>query len=209
MGARLSRAGSLAAKELTFKRQAAAPRSPPEQPSVVTRVSGLGASSGADAVGRDRAGSDEWAGLLNRISGGITSKTWGGTVGVRPSSVVARDKNLHVARRSRATVEKLPKRRGAMGKECDAVGPVHGSLTQNQILDVFRLRRNDKRRWGPAQVAERYALSEVDARDLLWYNRTFVAMDQEGISRGVYHPDAGVERFEDLNHKAERDELLS
>jgi Uncharacterised protein family (UPF0240) len=209
MGARLSRAGRLAAKELTFNRQVAAPRSPPEQPSVVTRVSGLGVGSGADAVGGDRGGSDEWAGLLNRISGGITSKTWGGTVGVRPSSVVARDKSLHVARRSRATVEKLPKRRDAMGEEFDAVGPVHGSLTQNQILDVFRLLRNDKRRWGAAQVAERFALSEVDARNLLWYNRTFLAMEEEDISRGVYHPDAGVERFEDLNGKAARDELLS
>jgi hypothetical protein len=210
MGARLSRARQLAFRDLKLKsrmspiqekRQAAPPFSEPE--------------SGA-------AGGEDWNDLLNKIGGSYTSKAWDGTVGVRAASAVARDPSAHVAQRSRQTLDKLPKRQvpiegegieaGEARKHGDSlaaltrndateneVEPVHGSLTQNQVLEVYRLQKRDAAKWDPAAVAELFALSEEDARNLLQYNRTFVAQDQHGISRGHYKPEAGIERFEDMS----------
>jgi Uncharacterised protein family (UPF0240) len=170
-----------------------------------------------------RASGDEWAKLLNDIGGTITSKTWEGTVGVRVASAGERGSSVHAAQQSRAMRAKLPKRQP--GPRPAAPGPDseqgvlaelsaaldggasvkaaarRGRLNQNQVLDLFRRRREEPGRWEAPQVATRYALVEEDARNLLQYSRTVLADEGHGIARGVADPDRGILRFEDVNQE--------
>lgn len=72
-----------------------------------------------------------------------------------------------------------------------------GRLNQNQLLDIFHLRREDPDFWNAEQLCERYNVPEEDVRDLLRYSRTVLAKEVYGMSRGVADPKRGILRFED------------
>lgn len=73
-----------------------------------------------------------------------------------------------------------------------------GRLNQNQLLDVFYLRREDPEAWGARELCNRYGVAEEDLQNLLQYSRTVLAKDVFGLSRGVADPKRGILRFEDL-----------
>lgn len=72
-----------------------------------------------------------------------------------------------------------------------------GRVNQNQVLDVFRLRREEGERWTPEALAEAYELNVEDVRNLLKYSRTVLAVQVGGIGRGMADPQRRIERFED------------
>lgn len=73
-----------------------------------------------------------------------------------------------------------------------------GRLRQNQLLEFFRLRREDAENWGVAELGARYGLAEGDVKSLIFYSRTAMAKNVYGATRAVADPEKGVLRFEDM-----------
>lgn len=148
----------------------------------------------------------EWSETLKKISGAISSAAWEGEL--QPHSDNAGDKERHPAQRSSTSVSKLPRRTDRIdsGSETmiqpDGEGMIHrpmGRLSQNDILQVFHLRRTDPERWSAAAIASKFKIDEDDTRDLLRFTRTYMGReDTDGRLRAYYNPDLEntISRFE-------------
>jgi hypothetical protein len=172
---------------------------------------------------------EDWGKLLSDISGSISSSTWEGTVGVRGAALAERDSSWHAAQQSRSMRAKLPKRQrgpspisegeaagcsSAAGRG-DALAEIsaafdedvqveaearRGRMNQNQLLDLFHLRREEPDKWQAAELGSRYDVPEEDIRNLLRYSRTVLAKEVSGMTRGVADPGRGILRFEDQHY---------
>jgi hypothetical protein len=177
----------------------------------VPSAAGARSAINAGAVSKptiDESGApSDWAKMLNEMSTTISSKPWDGAVApnmLKPASD-GHDKR-HVAVRSNQTASKLPKRpfpTSPKSEEERNTGQVEeplapGSLTQNQILDVYRLLRADPAFSRVDEIAAKYKVSEEDLQNMARYTRPFMLKMEYGLSRGFYDPQRGIERFEDL-----------
>jgi hypothetical protein len=175
--------------------------------------SAAGARSAIDAGAESKLASHEsgaqsdWAKMLNEMSTMISSKPWDGAVApnaLKPASD-GHDRR-HVAVRSKQTAGKLPKRSFPSSPKSEVernIGLVEvslapGSLTQNQILDVYHLLRADPNFSLVDEIAAKCKVPAEDLHNMVRYTRPFMPRMEHGLARGFYDPQKGIERFEDL-----------
>lgn len=154
---------------------------------------------------------DQWDTLLTQISGAITSRAWGDAAG---SGSFGKGDQPHVAMRCQSLIAKLPKSAG-YGSTANAIEDdgqsrnfddqsgktdIMGRLSQPQVLELFRHCRSGVQTGNIDAIAKRLNLQERDVRDLLQYNRTYLAENQQGFSKAIYDPLRRIERFEDLQN---------
>ena len=107
----------------------------------------------------------------------------------------------HVARRTKATVDKLPRRREERGAEGDGQGEEgrrgRGRVLMEEMLEVFRVRREQGRE-GLKGLSEKLQVEERDLEELVRFTRGILGRrDPDGVVRGYSDPAHSVERFED------------
>lgn len=148
--------------------------------------------------------SGEWAQLLNQMSGAITSSKWEGEV--MPAHRKSIDE--HPSSRSEKTLDKLPSQRtgAASGESVESEGEggagetqMSGRLSQNQILELYNLRRRNPNEWSAEKIAASFKVSEEDVRHLLMFTRTYKGTEeQDGHTVAYYKKDNGdvIVRFE-------------
>lgn len=152
------------------------------------------------AKGLKRQTTEEWADMLKQMSNTISSAEWDGETPVHSTQ-------RHSAERSDRTREKLPARYDAKTKaENSLVMDQHGNVSvpkgrmlHNDMLELFKLRREDAKKWDAAAIAGKYKLEMKDVEDLLKYTRTYLGrLDDDGTMRGYYKPDQDdtIIRFE-------------
>lgn len=151
--------------------------------------------------------SEEWAEMLKRVSGVISSTTWDDAVegGEVPMDVKAGGSYRHAAQRSQRVNEKLPSHpphesnREKQSTISDNLTKRAGRLGHEDIIELFHLRRNEPKVWDAPQLAQRFNVAENDIRQLLVFSRTYLPRsDPDGVVRGYYNPqpDNTIVRFE-------------
>lgn len=147
-----------------------------------------------------RKSSQEWSESLKKISGAISSSSWEGQMKTYVRNQA--EKERHSAQRSDETNTRLPGRQRFNEKARDEHGVLirpEGRLSQNQIIQMFNLRRADPQTWDAANIAKRFRLEEEDVSNLLSFSRTYAArVDKDGQVRGYYNvdPESTISRFE-------------
>lgn len=116
----------------------------------------------------------------------------------------------HAAQRSMQASAKLPafrswqvdpsKRQAMLSIDRDGrTLRLQGKLTNENVLDLFRRRRDQPHHWDAARLAQHFHLEEEDVVHLLAFTRTYMGrMDEDGVLRGYYNPskDQTISRFE-------------
>lgn len=156
----------------------------------------------------------EWADTLRRVSGVISSATWQEEedqsliAQARQRSASDRIDNEHAARRSAELVGKLPRSAaaaaaGVASSAATAVGFEEkrppGRLTREEMIELFRLRRQQSNEWDAARLAKRFDLDVRDVQHLLAFSRTYMGRaDLDGVLRAYYNPEQRnpIMRFE-------------
>lgn len=141
--------------------------------------------------------SDEWAEMLKRVSGVISSTAWDDA---DREPVISRDVKMegsyqHAARRSLRVSQKLPSSplsqshpRNQPDVNDNSLQKA-GGLAHKDIIELFHLRRSDAKVWDAPQLAQRFNISENDIRHLLAFSRTYLPrIDPDGVTRGYYDP---------------------
>lgn len=94
----------------------------------------------------------------------------------------------------------------ALGRDAERVAEERaGRLRQNQLLEFFRLRREEGDKWGVAALGDRYGMTDEDVRNLAFFTRTALPKNVYGATRGVADPEKGVLRFEDMKGSSPAD----
>lgn len=125
-------------------------------------------------------------------------------------SEAATSAQSHAAQRSMQASAKLPtfrswqvdpsKRLAMLSIDSDGrtLRP-QGTLTNEDVLDLFRRRRDQPQHWDAARLAQHFHLEENDVVHLLAFTRTYMGrMDEDGVYRAYYNPskDHTISRFE-------------
>lgn len=151
-----------------------------------------------------------WDALLKQMSYSISSYRWEGVV---VSSGQSSSNVDHVASRSSNVLNKLPRRKQSDNRETssfESQSLVNDArrksvptkrLSQNLVVELYRLHRQDPDVWNCSTLAEIFHLHESDVAVLMRYNRTYLPQQVFGVAKGLYDPAKGVERFEDLSFK--------